>query len=181
MNSMSQAERLSAGFRPSRNRLQVARAAWIALAALLALPSAAAAAGLTLETASYREVVVTAPDGRKEKRLEVLSSAFPGQEVVFVTRYVNTDDKPADKVVIRNPLPEGMQYRAGSAEGAGTKVDVSVDGGKEYGVLAILSVRDEKGKLRAARPEDVTHVRWTLTAPLKAGGAGQVSYRAALK
>lgn len=156
-------------------------AVMFALAAVFSLPATAMAAGIELVTEAFREVEVALPGGKKEKRMEAVVSAAPGQEVIYVTTYRNTSDKPAEKVVVRNPVPQGMVFRAGSAQGAGARIDVSVDGGKEYGVLAMLSVKDGNGKLRAARPEDVTHVRWTLATPVKPGGEGKVSYRAALK
>jgi len=65
--------------------------------------------------------------------------------------------------------------------GAGSKVEVSVDGGTKWGALETLTVPDAEGKPRAARGEDVTHVRWTVLAPVKAGGTGKLTYRARVK
>lgn len=162
------------------------RAGRVALVALgLSLGSAAQAApeaaSMQLKTEAFREVEVTGKTGKKEKQLQAITRAVPGQEVVYVIAYRNAGAKPADSVVVNNPVPKGLVYLAGSAQGAGARADVSVDGGKRYGALETLTVTGADGKSRAARAEDVTHVRWTLAAALKPGGEGKVTYRAVLK
>ena len=44
-----------------------------------------------------------------------------------------------------------------------------------------LRVNGKDGKSRPARGDDVTHVRWTLQAPVPAGQGGSVSYRAVVR
>jgi hypothetical protein len=58
---------------------------------------------------------------------------------------------------------------------------VSVDAGKSWGALASLKVKGADGKPRAAQGSDVTHVRWKLRDPVRAGEQGSVSYRAVLE
>lgn len=153
----------------------------VLLALLLAMPSLAFGAGVELKTEAFYEVETTRQDGSKAKELQPLVRAVPGQEVVYVTTYRNTGSEPAAKVVLKNPVPEGLAYKAGSAQGAGARADVSVDGGKQFGALPMLSVRGPDGKTRPATADDVTDVRWTLAAPLQPGAEGTVTYRAQLK
>lgn len=147
----------------------------------IALPAFAFGSSLALTTEAFQEVEVARPDGSKVKELQPLLRAVPGQEVLYVTTYRNGGDQPATKVVLKNPVPEGLVYKAGSAQGAGARAEVSVDGGKQFGALPMLSVRGPDGKMRPATAEDVTDVRWTLTAPVPAGADGKVTYRAQLK
>lgn len=157
------------------------RAKHVLMALLLAVPSLAFGAGVELKTEAFHEVETTRQDGSKAKELQPLVRAVPGQEVVYITTYRNTGNEPAAKVVLKNPVPQGLAYKAGSAQGAGARAEVSVDGGKQFGVLPMLSVRGPDGKTRPATADDVTDVRWTLTAPVQPGAEGKVTYRARLR
>jgi hypothetical protein len=55
--------------------------------------------------------------------------------------------------------------------------EVSVDGGRTWGDLETLTVRDRDGQLRHAVPEDVTHLRWRIPGEIAAQGEGQMIYR----
>lgn len=136
------------------------------------------AAGLELKAEGFREVEVTDAAGKKSKQLQPVTGAVPGQEVVYVITYRNTGAKPAENVKVKNPVPKGLVYVPGSANAPGAQVDVSVDGGKQFGALEKLKVPGGDGKPRAATAADVTTVRWILAAPVKAGAEGKVSYRA---
>lgn len=145
------------------------------------LAAAPVMADLQLRTDAFREVEVVTKAGKKDKQLQAISSAVPGQEVVYVITYRNTGAKPAENVVVSNPLPTGLVYQPGSAQGAGTRAEVSVDGGKQFGGLEQLAVKNADGSSRAARAEDVTHVRWTVLQGVRPAGEGKVTYRAVLK
>jgi uncharacterized repeat protein (TIGR01451 family) len=154
--------------------------------ALMLLPAAARAqqqGSIELKSIAEVEVTETNAKGVKEvKRVEVGKAAVvPGDVVVFTTSYTNTGKKPADKVVITNPVPEHMDYVDQSAEGKGTKIEFSVDKAKSYGTPDKLTVTDAQGKTRKAGPTDYTHIRWTLVKPLPPGGTGSVSFRAKVR
>lgn len=145
------------------------------------LPSLAAAEGLQLQNESFQEVVVKGKNGKPEKKRVKVTNAVPGTEVIFVLTYRNTGNKPATRIVINDDVPTSLAYVPASAEGTGTVAEVSVDGGKTFGALERLKVKAADGSLRAARADEVTHVRWTLQAALPAGKEGSVSYRAIVK
>lgn len=150
------------------------------LAVGLLLP-ALALAEVQLSSAAFQEKEVVAKDGKKTVKREALSNATPGQEVIYVITYRNTGAEPVQNVVVNNPVPKELSYVANSALGTGTRFEASVDGGKTFGVYSQLTVKGADGKVRAAGGPDVTHLRWTLTTPLKGGGEGDVSYRAVLR
>lgn len=137
--------------------------------------------GMQLKTEAFREVDVTDKSGKKEKKRQPLTRALPGQEVIYDITYRNAGSKPAEKVVVNNAVPKGLIYQPGSAQGAGTRIEFSVDGGQTYGALETLRVTGADGKPRAAKADEVTHLRWTLMTALKPGAEGKVSYRAVLK
>lgn len=153
----------------------------LSLATLLALALPAFAEPLTLKTEAFQEVTTKGPDGKPQTQRQAVTSAVPGTEIIYVITYRNSGSKSAEKVVVNNPVPAGLAYQPGSAQGYGARAEVSVDGGKRFGLLEQLKVQGEDGKLRAAKGSDVTHVRWTVQAPVAPGREGSVSYRAVLK
>lgn len=148
---------------------------------ILSLSGLAAAAGLELKNEAFQDVVVKGKDGKTEKKRQPVTNAVPGSEILYVISYRNGGAKPAANVVINNPVPTGLAYVPGSAEGKGARVEVSVDGGQAFGTLDKLRVSGKDGKTRPARGDDVSHVRWTLQAPVPAGQGGSVSYRAVVR
>jgi uncharacterized repeat protein (TIGR01451 family) len=151
------------------------------VAVLLSVSAPAFADGITLKTEAFRDVVVAGKDGKQEKQRVALKKATPGQEVIYVITYRNTGTKPAENVVVNNPVPKGLVFQPGSAQGEGTRIEVSVDGGNTFGPLESLKASDGKAGVRAARADDVTNVRWTLLSAVKAGQEGSVTYKAVLK
>jgi uncharacterized repeat protein (TIGR01451 family) len=151
------------------------------LGALLSAPVAALAAGLELKSEAFQDITVKGKDGKVQKKRQAVTTAVPGAEIIYVISYRNAGTQPASDVVINNPIPAEMQYVAGSADGAGTRAEVSVDGGKQFGALEALQVKGADGKPRSARNEDVTHLRWTVLGAIAPGKNGSVSYRALVK
>lgn len=134
---------------------------------------AAAAVELHGEVMLERRIV---EDGRERIVLEEPKVVVPGDRLLFSTRFVNSGAKPLDNFVVTNPLPGAVLL---SAEAAAT-LDLSVDGGRTWGRLGVLSVPDEAGGKRPAIAADVTHVRWTLPR-IAPGASGTLTYRATVR
>jgi len=143
-----------------------------------------AGGGVQLVNAAQKEVEVDEA-GRKVRKLVDLGKMVPGDEVVYTISYVNKGSRPAERVVVVNPVPQHTKFRAGSVEGASTEIAYSADGGKTYAAPDRLTVatRDAKGTpaTRPAVAADITHIRWTLKEPLPAGASGQVRFRAVIE
>ncbi|WP_395394429.1 hypothetical protein WBP07_04135 [Novosphingobium sp. BL-8A] len=155
------------------NRNILASAAALALGLALAGP-AMAAEPVSLKGDVQVEKTVT-ENGATKTVLAPPTTVVPGDRLLFTTRYSNDGDKPVDNFVVTNPLPAPVRLAAD--EGG---YDVSVDGGKSFGKLATLTVADTAGARRAAQPEDVTHIRWTL-AHLAPHAAGALEYHAVVR
>lgn len=138
---------------------------------------------IELKSVTEVEVVTTNAKGEREvKRIEAAAAKVtPGDTVIITTTYRNTGKKPAANVTITNPVPQHTEYVDKTAEGAGSRIEFSVDRGKTYGAPDKLTVKDAKGKVRKAAPADYTDIRWMLGEQLKPGGAGSVSFRARIK
>ncbi|HEX6853146.1 MAG TPA: hypothetical protein VF139_17255 [Candidatus Polarisedimenticolaceae bacterium] len=88
--------------------------------------------------------------------------AAPGETVAYTLTYTGGGSAAAYSVTVTDPVPAGTAYVPGSATGPGASVTFSRDGGASYG---------------ASDAPPVTHVRFTLAAPLAPGATGSVSFR----
>jgi uncharacterized repeat protein (TIGR01451 family) len=148
----------------------------LAIAALLAPAAAFAADPVSLSSEVLVERVRQEPDGKATTVLEAPKVVTPGEKLVFFVNYRNGGAEPATGFVVTNPIPDAVAFA--SAEGDAV---VSIDGGKSWGALASLQVKQADGSSRAALPGDVTHVRWTFAQAIPAGHAGKVTFRGVVK
>ncbi len=160
-------------------RQHAMRAAW-ALLVLLASTTVAAGQQLEVETIAQTEEIVTKPNGDTDTQLVPAGRVIPGDKVVYTVKFTNVGAEAADDVVVTNPIDPALIYVKGSASGAEMDVDFSVDGGKSFGDAGSLKVSGETGE-RPARPEDYTHIRWTLVGALDAGATGVAQFAATVK
>lgn len=152
------------------------------LLAALAMTSMHAAAAqekgcIELKSVAETEQEYVDEQGRKAMRLAPLGKATPGDEVVWTITAKNVCDKPAENIVIANPVPEHMTYVAGSAMGVGTTITYSLDG-ESFKDAAALTVRDADGATRSARADEYRAIKWIYAAPFAPGATAFVRYRA---
>ncbi len=145
----------------------------LALFALLTPLTAQAANEVALTSSVFLEKSTPQADGKTRLVLEEPKVVVPGDRLIFVLNYKNMGGKPATDFVVTNPMPGAVAYQGTPDAGA----IVSVDGGKSWGPMASLKVRKADGSVRAAYPEDVTHVRWAMKSPIPVGAAGKLSFR----
>ncbi|MBI5562231.1 MAG: DUF11 domain-containing protein [Deltaproteobacteria bacterium] len=127
-------------------------------------------------------IVVNAKGEKEVKRVEAArAKVVPGDVVIYTTLYENVGKAPVTDAVINNPVPEHMLYVDNSAEGKGTRIEFSVDGGKTFGATNTLTMVDVKGKARPARPTDYTNIRWTMEKAIAPGASGGVSFKAKIE
>ena len=149
---------------------------FLLLAALM--PGQALAANqVALDNHVFVERVSTDAQGKQRILLEEPKVVVPGDRLVFVLNYRNAGAQPADKFVITNPLPSAVRF----ADAGDTRPQVSVDGGKQWGLLADLSIPMTDGTRRAAQPADVTHIRWAFQNPIPVGATGKLMFRGVVK
>src|SRR5512135_2756838 len=98
-----------------------------------------------LKMAAEKEVAVTGADGSKTMERVPAEKVIPGDLVIYTITYTNKGDKPAENLVVKNPIPEHMKYVDGSAAGENSVITYSVDKGKTYDVPEKLTVKDAKG------------------------------------
>lgn len=143
-------------------------------AALIATPTMAQSnSAVSLNSDVLVERTSTDANGRVQVVLEEPRVVVPGDKLVFVLRYQNNGRAPASDFVVTNPLPSAVAFQASGDE----RADVSIDGGRSWGKLGALIVREADGSSRAARADEVTHVRWAFAQPIPAGEAGRLMFR----
>lgn len=145
----------------------------LALFALWAPVAAIAADNVALSSTVFVEKTVADPGGRSRTILTEPKVVLPGDRLIFVLNYRNVGSAPANNFIVTNPLPGAVAFQ-GTAD---QRASVSIDGGRIWGKLAELRVREGDGSVRSARPEDVTHVRWALTGKVPVGAQGKLSFR----
>ncbi len=150
---------------------------------VFALVANAYASSVEITSKSEVEITVKKPDETIEKKRVPANqvNVGPGDVVFFSNTCLNRGDKPAENVIITNPIPNHTVYVAGSAYGENSKIEFSIDGGKTYGIPEALKVKDKDGKTRLARPEEYTHIRWLLLKPLEPGSQIVVTFQAKIK
>ena len=150
---------------------------FITAAMIAAVPAGASAAAGAVVLKGDVKIETTVVDKGVEKTVLVTPKiVVPGNRLLFSTSYRNESAAPVQNFVVTNPVPAGIAVAAPDA----ASLTVSVDGGKTWGKLAALSVKDAKGVARSAQAGDVTHVRWTL-ATIAPGAGGAVAYHAIVK
>jgi uncharacterized repeat protein (TIGR01451 family) len=145
----------------------------IALLLLMTPGFARASDAVALSSTVFVERFVTDAKGKTKVVLEAPKIVVPGDRLVFMLHYVNKSNATTSNFIVTNPLPEAVQYQGAPAEWA----QVSVDGGKSWGQLATLRMRERDGSIRFARAEDVTHVRWAVKDKVPVGARGTLSFR----
>ncbi len=105
--------------------------------------------------------------GRSLERAARLSR---GDRVVYIVTWYKFGGEGG--FTVTNPLPRTVAYQAS----ANDDEQVSIDGGRAWGKLGALRI----GK-RLAVAEDVTHVRWRVTAARAANGSGRIAYSAVVR
>lgn len=152
-----------------------------ALAAFsMAAPGAAMAQERPVSLSSDVKLVrvVRDADEGSAARTELVEpdSVVPGDTLAFSVSYRNGGGEPVTDFVIVNPVPANTQLSDESAAAS----EVSIDGGKSWGMLPELFVAEADGAQRAATAADVTHLRWKI-ALLTPGASGIASFRAIVR
>jgi uncharacterized repeat protein (TIGR01451 family) len=135
---------------------------------------------IVVKQVAETEQEVVNEKGERVKRLVPAAKVVPGHEVVWTVTASNVCDKPAENVAINNPVPQHMSYVADTAIGPGTDITFSLDG-KQYTAADALTVREADGTVRAARSDEVSHIRWVFKNALQPGAVAFARFRATVK
>lgn len=153
----------------------------ISTLALAAALSGVSAQALTAQQTVEREVVVIKADGSEAVKREKADMVTPGDKVVYTLSYYNDEKAAADNIILVMPIPTEIKYLEGSADTDSAYTQYSADGGKTFSTRETLKVRDEKGAAHMANADEITHVRWQVSATIAPGAGGSLSFSGRLK
>jgi uncharacterized repeat protein (TIGR01451 family) len=94
------------------------------------------------------------------------ASAAPGDVLTYTVSFTSSGVTDAHHVVVVDAVPADTVYVLGSATGAGALIEFSHDGGISFD---------------ATESAPITHLRWTLAAPLAPGDSGTATFRAVVR
>ena len=155
----------------------------LAVASLIALTTAHAAVASDVQVKNTIHKVTTYVDdnGQVRRRLERAESVVPGDELKYTVHFSNTGSRTVDAgtIVITDAIPPHTQYLDGTAFGAGTDIDYSIDG-ETFAKPDALTVTQD-GVKSPASAQDITAIRWTFSPALNPGESGSVSFNVRLQ
>lgn len=149
--------------------------------AILAASAATPVLALTASQTVEREVIVRNVDGTETVKREAADKVTPGDKVIYSLNYFNDEAKAASNIVLVMPIPAEVTYLDGSAEIEGARSSYSVDGGKSFAERTDLRVMQADGSKRAARAEDITHIRWVVGTAIAPNTGGTLSFSGRLQ
>lgn len=110
---------------------------------------------------------------------------YPDDMVEYRLVYRNSGSGSATGVDLVGPVPDGTAYLDRTASDIeGLETIFSIDGGKTYHHAPVMyEAIGEDGKVekKAATPDMITHVKWSITGALEVGQEVSVSYRVQVK
>jgi len=128
---------------------------------LLAAAPAVAGPDIALDSAVYIERAT----GEYARSLEPAARFRKGDRVITVVSWQRQGGQGA--FTLTNPLPRSIAFEDSTRE----NMLVSADGGRTWGRLGSL-----RHGSRLATPEDVTHLRWRISATTATRGSGRIAY-----
>ena len=147
---------------------------------LLLVVASLAQANVTISSASFQEITKVTATGEKVKEWAKTEKVVPGTVVRYVNTLVNSGVTTATNLLVKNPIPENMEYIAGSALCQGScRISYSVDGGKSFNTPSELYV-GEGERRHLAKASEYTDIQWVIDT-LAENTQSFVEYKARLK
>ena len=159
-----------------------ARTCFFGLLLTLGVWAGAAQASVELVSEVHKVIRYVDDSGVVQRRLTSTDKVVPGDELEYSVRFTNVGGEAVDagSVLITNPIPEHTEYLEGSAGGDSTRVQFSVDAGRQFAEPEALYVTRNSSEV-PADARDYTTIRWHYQPGLAPGETGKVSFNVRLK
>lgn len=149
----------------------------IALIALAGPVAALASGDVRTRSSIFVERIDPQGSGARRVRLEPARQVSPGERLIYVVEYRNVGNRPVQGFTVTNPLPRTVRLDE-TVDGSEL---VSIDGGRNWGLLSDLRVSLGQDSWRPANPDDVTHLRWRVGDRLMQGESRRMTFRAIVR
>jgi uncharacterized repeat protein (TIGR01451 family) len=100
----------------------------------------------------------------------------PSDTIEYVILAKNTGDGLMKNPEIVDPVPQGVNYIAGSATGENCRILFSVNG-LRYSEWPVILPATNTAASREARPDEITHIKWEIRESIPAGNQKILSFR----
>ena len=150
------------------------------LTVLVLLLASSAQAEVSINSTSYKEVTKITSHGEKVKEWVKVKKIVPGTIVRYVNTLENSGSQEASNLVIKNPIPENMEYVADSTACQSTcHLSYSIDGGKTFKNPSELYITMGEER-HLAKASEYTDIMWVVDF-LEPNAQSFVRYEARLK
>ena len=154
-------------------RLPLAIAAAL-LALMAAMPAAAQQSARSAPSivVSARNTTAAAEVARKARPV-ARTTVQPGDVLRYTLTFTNSTAKPVRDVELRDPIPAGVQFIAGSARAsrADARLEFSTDGGTSWSAQPMETVTvDGRQVTRAVPAARYSHLRWVFVGAVPPSG-----------
>jgi len=148
--------------------------------ALLFAVVSMAQANVSISSASFQELTKVTSSGESLKEWVKTEKIVPGTVVRYLNTLENSGSNVATKLLVKNPIPENMEYVANSAACKGTcSLAYSVDGGKSFKNPSELYIGIGEER-HLAKASEYTDIMWMVDS-LASNAKSFVEYKARLK
>lgn len=135
---------------------------------------------------AQKQVITTDAEGNDVTSWETLEgtvSVEPGDVIRYSLTSENAGEKPAENLVLTQPVPAQTEYVADSAKANGAALSYSIDGGETFSAQPMISVTLPDGTVeqQPAPAEMYSHVRWDYSETLQPMAAVKAVYEVAVK
>lgn len=109
---------------------------------------------------------VTAAEAASKSKSAPRTSVLPNDVLRYTLTFTNSTDGAVRNVELRDPIPAGLHFLAGSARASrpDARLEFSADGGRSWSAAPTESVMvDGRSVVRAVPANRFTHLRWVVT------------------
>jgi uncharacterized repeat protein (TIGR01451 family) len=141
-----------------------------------------------LNLAAAKKIVQQTSDGKQQVSWQPLQgnvTVQPGDVIRYTVTGANQGDRPANNLVVTQPIPRQTAYILNSSNTINVTATVtySIDNGKTFVAKPTVQVKLADGKVetRPAPAEAYTHVRWKFTNAIAAKSTASAAYQVRVK
>jgi uncharacterized repeat protein (TIGR01451 family) len=95
----------------------------------------------------------------------------------------NTSDRPAEKLVVTQPIPKGTIYSLNSAIKGDAELTYSIDEGKTFSEnpMMLVTLPDGRTGMQPAPADTYSHLRWVFDRAIAPKSAVEMSYEVSVR
>ena len=141
-----------------------------------------------LQLNAAKKIVQVDKQGKQQVSWQPLQGKVvvqPGDVIRYTLAGGNNSDRPANNLVVTQPIPQQTAYLLNSVtvDHPGTIVTYSIDKGKTFVAKPIIQIKLADGKVQTqpAPAEMYTHVRWKFAQPINPKTALNAAYQVRVK